>query len=99
MSIRQNSYSRISLNTLNKNNSKNSKIQYFSAYPNYSPTKSRRITNRRGSIYLQRMESVSSNKFRSYNTKRNSKMILTKSTNKKKLNKEKYSIILVKNLI
>ena len=89
MSIRQNSYSRISLNTFNKNNSKNSKIQYFSAYPNYIPTKSRKITNRKGSIYLQRMDSVSSNKFRSYNTKRNSKMILTKSPNKKKTEQRK----------
>ena len=57
MSIRRNSLSRFSLNTFNKNNSKNSKIQYFSQYPYYNPTKSKNINNKRGSIYLQRMES------------------------------------------
>ena len=67
MSIRQNSLSRISsFNTLNKNSSKNSKHQYLSANPYYSPTKSRKITIKKSVMYMQRLESISSNKFKSY---------------------------------
>ena len=78
MSIRQNSLSRVSsLNTFNKNSSRNSKQQYLSANPFYSPTKSRKLTNKKSVVYMQRLESISSNKFKSYKIKRHSKISIS----------------------
>ena len=86
MSIRQNSLSRISsFNTFNKNSSKNSKNQYLSGNPYYSPTKSRIITNKKNLMYMQRLESISSNKFKSYKMKRHSKISLNSLIRQKRV--------------
>ena len=92
MSIRQNSLSRISsFNTFNKNSSKNSKQQYLSANPYYSPAKSRKLTNKKSFMYMQRLESLSSNKFKSYKLKRHSKISLNSSLIRQKRAKQKQS--------
>ena len=89
MSIRQNSLSRISsFNTFNKNTSKNSKQQYLSSNPYYSPEK-RKISNKKNIMYMQQLESLSSNKFKSYKIKRHSKISLNSLILKQKRVRQK----------
>lgn len=77
MSIKQNSLSRLSsINTFYKNSSKKSKHQLLSHNINYSPSKSRKISNIKGSIVSKR-ESINSNKFKNYNRKRISQLSST----------------------
>ena len=91
MFIRQNSLRRIScVNTLNKNssnntskNSKHSKLQNFSS-PYYA-RKSRIISSKKPSLNLRGIETLNSNKIKSYKIKRNSRVSMTKIINKKEI--------------
>ena len=94
MSIRQNSLSRLSsVNTFNKNSNKNSSINsrhhIFSANAYYSPTKRRKMSNRKGQINFQRLESFSPNMFKSYNKKRISQLSFTSILKQKKTEHKK----------
>ena len=94
MSIRQNSLSRLSsVNTFNKNSNKNSSINsrhhIFSANAYYSPTKRRKMSNRKGKINFQKLESFSPNMFKSYNKKRISQLSFTSILKQKKTEHKK----------
>ena len=82
MSTRQNSLSRIfSLNTLVKNNNKNSKLQYFSAN-NYSrPSKNRFNSNKK--ILMQGIENIPSFKIKTNKNNRKNKISFTNRLNTK----------------
>ena len=84
MSNRQNSLSRLSsINTFIKNSSKTSKHLFFSQNINYNPSKSRKISHQKGLVFFQR-ESISSNKYKSYNRKRVSKLSAASILKKKR---------------
>lgn len=90
MSIRKNSISVLSsFNSFNRNISKISKPQYFSANNYYIRTKSRKISNKRGSIYMKRMESIGSNNFKSYNIQRKIKFSFSNLFKQKKIDQKK----------
>ena len=82
MSIRQNSLSRIfSLNTLVKNNSKNSKLQYFSANNYNRPSRSRLNSNKK--IFMQGIENFPSYKIKTNKNNRKNQISFTNRLNTK----------------